>query len=211
MIDAAGAGPRIRITEERQVYENAYGRLYDDSVIFEPKGATGTYVRWQWNAPYSVAVLPLFGTRQGLLLRSFRHSAREVVTEVVMGFGVEGVEPAEAALMELREETGLVATRASLEPLGVIYTDLAFAALPAYCFLAWLPESDGPAVEGTRPEFSESIHGTVLVGLSPPDRPLPEDVRDATTLLMLHQARDRIRGGGRPHDRSGCTDLPDGG
>ena len=66
-----------------------------------------------------VAVLPERGGMVGLQ-RMFRHAVDCWVLEVPRGFTDPGETDAEAALRELAEETGLVATHDQLIPLGTI-------------------------------------------------------------------------------------------
>src|SRR6516165_5089922 len=144
--------PSIRIVCDRMVYANQYGNLYDDEVEFRPLGARGRYVRWQWHAPYSVAVLPLADPQTALLVRNFRHSARREVLEAVKGFGDEARDPAEVAVAELREELGFNAV--SLSFLGVTIADPGFAYHPMHCFAA-----TGSIDSPRSPEHSEAIGG----------------------------------------------------
>src|SRR6185437_6673310 len=102
--------PQIRLVRERVVYANRYGALYDDDVEFRPSGIPGRYVRWKWSAPYSVAVLALLDAHTALLVRNFRHSARQEVSEAVKGFGDVDRSPDQVAAAELREELGFRAS-----------------------------------------------------------------------------------------------------
>jgi 8-oxo-dGTP pyrophosphatase MutT (NUDIX family) len=173
--------PSITVIEERLVYANSYGRLYDDDVRFEPGGALGTYVRWDWDAPYSVAVLP---TQAGsvTLIRSFRHASRTEVLEVPKGFGEEGVEPVEMARRELHEETGLVARE--IRAIGRVSTDPGFVDHGIHLFLASDYIFDRPS-----PEPSEAIAEVVTLELSEALAAVLESpVVDAVTLLLLHAA-----------------------
>ncbi|WP_406394072.1 NUDIX hydrolase [Streptomyces sp. NBC_00887] len=198
----------IRIAEERVVYENSYGRLYDDKVVFEPRGVRGTYVRWQWRAPYSVAVLPIIGGRHALLVEVYRHSARAVSAEAVMGFGDAELDPEAVAGKELAQELGLVVP-GELWPTGVVHPDPAFAAHPHHCFIAWLDDTEGGV--SPAPEPSEVIVGTRSVDLLTARPDFQDHVRDAVTLVLLHQARDYILGRAEARDRLGGAALCDGG
>lgn len=197
----------IRIAEERIVYENSYGRLYDDEVVFEPQGVPGTYVRWQWRAPYSVAVLPVIGRRHALLVEVYRHSARAVSAEAVMGFGDAELDPGAVAGKELAEELGLVVP-GELQPTGVVHPDPAFAAHPHHCFIAWLDDVGGDV--NPAPEPSEVIVGVRSVDLLSARPDFQDHVRDAVTLVLLHQARDQILGRAGSRDRLGGAALCDG-
>src|SRR5260370_32263493 len=136
-----GETPSIRILRDRMVYANRYGDLYDDEVEFRPLGVRGRYVRWEWHAPYSVAVLPLSDPQTALLVRNFRHSARREVLEAIKGFGEETRDPAEVAVAELHE--GLGFSTLSLSFLGITIADPSCACHPMHCFTA-TRQIDGP-------------------------------------------------------------------
>lgn len=173
----------IQILRELKKYENAYGALFDDDVRFTRSGADGHYLRWQWAAPYSVAVLAVEGS-DALLIRSFRHSARRETVELVKGFGAAGRDPETVALTELEEELGFVAD--NIAPVGVVVTDPGFAWHPLHCFVAC-----GRIATTPRVEHSEAIVGVERVPL-----PLPADAAldvtsDLVTLFLLMQVSSR--------------------
>jgi len=183
--------PCIRILRDRVVYANRYGDLYDDEVEFRPLGARGRYVRWQWRAPYSVAVLALANPQTALLVRNFRHSARREVLEAVKGFGGQDRDAAEVVVAELQEELGF--RTSSISFLGVTTADPSFADHPMHCFIA-TGQIDGP---GT-PEHSEAIGGAQEFALArTPEALASGEVRDAVTLLLLWQAWQRLGGNSR--------------
>ena len=175
----------IRIVRPRMVYGNQFGTLYDDDVEFCPAGVAGRYVRWQWRAPYSVAVLAMGDPSSALLIRNFRHSARREVLEVVKGFGDAERSPAEVARAELSEELGFTAHE--LKFLGVTVADAAFAYQPMHCFLA-----EGIRDQVPRPEESEAISGARAFDLAETPEALGHGtVEDAVTLSLLWHAYSR--------------------
>jgi 8-oxo-dGTP pyrophosphatase MutT (NUDIX family) len=174
--------PSIQILRDHVVYANRYGDLYDDEVEFRPLGVRGRYVRWEWRAPYSVAVLALSDPQTALLVRNFRHSARREVLEAVKGFGGEGRDPAEVAAAELREELGFTAL--SLSYIGVTIADPSFAYHPMHCFVA-----NGQIDKSRKPEHSEAIRGVERFPLlRTPGALASGEVQDSVTLLLLWQA-----------------------
>lgn len=173
--------PEIRIVQERLVYDCRYGRLYDDHVEFLPQGAVGTYLRWEWEAPYSVAVLPILDTGEIILVESFRHSARRTVIEVPKGFGRIGTAPVEIAHEELAEEVGLQSS--DIRAAGKVFTDPAFAYAPFHLFVA-----EACSVTQARPEASEVIVRPMKYAMSEiPGLLASGTVDDAVTVLLLQQ------------------------
>jgi len=65
----------IEIVQENEVFSNKYATLFDDDVIF-PSGTKGKYLRFKWNAPYGVMVLPTDSDGNVLLIKNFRHENR---------------------------------------------------------------------------------------------------------------------------------------
>jgi 8-oxo-dGTP pyrophosphatase MutT (NUDIX family) len=190
----------IRIVRDRVVYANQYGDLHDDDVEFLPAAVPGRYLRWQWRACYSVAVLALPDPGTALLVRNFRHSARREVLEAVKGFGDDARAPAEVARQELREELGFSASGLSF--LGVAVADPGFADHPMHCFLA-----TGRVDDRRHPEHSESIRGTTRFALARTPAALAKgDIQDAVTLLLLWQAYELGRTGIHGAQKSPVSD-----
>lgn len=100
---------RITTDTERLVYENQYARIYDNDVTF-PRNVRGRYLKFDWTAPYGVAVLPVLEDGALHLVNSFRYASDEWSIEIPKGFGAADVPPAEMALQELRQETWLACT-----------------------------------------------------------------------------------------------------
>jgi len=136
----------IETLEERIVYQNTYATVWDDRVRF-PSGHEGTYIRWKWNVPHGVGVVPIQGS-EVLLLKSFRYQSRSFAVEIPQGFGEEGSTPEEDALRELEEEMGLVAS--DLQPL-MQFND----GTPTFLFTARIGVDEQPCDIGR--ETTESI------------------------------------------------------
>ena len=80
-------------------------------------------------------LLPLLENGDVLLERQFRYAMGEVLTEIPAGkLDYIGEDPREAALRELREETGAVASE--LIPLGPFYPTCAYSTEVIQMFLA---------------------------------------------------------------------------
>ena len=83
----------------------------------------------------SDGILPLLENGDVLLERQFRYAMGEVLTEIPAGkLDYIGEDPREAALRELREETGAVASE--LIPLGPFYPTCAYSTEVIQMFLA---------------------------------------------------------------------------
>ena len=83
----------------------------------------------------AVCILPLLENGDVLLERQFRYAMGEVLTEIPAGkLDYIGEDPREAALRELREETGAVASE--LIPLGPFYPAAAYSDEVIWMYLA---------------------------------------------------------------------------
>ena len=83
----------------------------------------------------AVCILPLLDNGDVLLERQFRYPVGQVITEIPAGkLDYIGEDPEQAALRELREETGAVA--GEMLPLGVFYPTCAYSSEVIHMFLA---------------------------------------------------------------------------
>lgn len=169
----------IKIIKDNLIYENKYGKLYDDDVVFLPKNVEGKYVRWRWKSPYSVAILPLLNSKQAVLVNIFRHSARKNVLEAPKGFGEKDREPITIAQEELENEIGLVSTNVVYT--GKVVTDPSFSYHPMHLFIA------NDCTKGTsKHEPSEVIIGSEIIEIADvPELLENKAIEDTVTLLLL--------------------------
>lgn len=86
------------------------GNEVPDYLVLEPRVSRDDHVT-------GVSVLPVLDGRL-VLIRTYRHALRTDLWEVPRGFLDAGETPAEAALRELTEETGLRCAPVDLVPLG---------------------------------------------------------------------------------------------
>lgn len=134
--------------------EDQYWIWLRDAVYF-PKGVPGTYDRLLWkselkNKSPGVAVLPILPSGNVMLILNYRHATRSWELEIPRG-GMNSQETfEEAALRELKEETGLIAS--SVTFLGEIATDTGVHSSVIPVFIAKIS-----AQEDSDPEYSEAI------------------------------------------------------
>ena len=124
------AGPIFDVRKVRR--ESTDGRLGDFIELNAPKWAT--IIPWVRNEEG----VPCF-----IMVRQFRHGSNTVTIEFPAGTVDEGEEPKEAALRELREETGYLAKSEIIE-LGSISPNPAFMNNRVWFFLAEGLEYGGP-------------------------------------------------------------------
>lgn len=178
--------PEIKVINEIVVYENQYGKLYDDDVMFIPQEQPGKYIRWKWNRSYSVAILPVMKNGDFVLIENFRHAARKSVVETPKGYGEDGVLPLDMAKQELADETGLTSNH--WEYLGEVLTDTSFTYHPMKLFIAW--DCEHTAMEDH--EDSEVIMAQHVYPLSSvPEITKSFSIYDAVTLILLMYAYQR--------------------
>jgi ADP-ribose pyrophosphatase len=136
------------------VREDQYWIWLRDAVYF-PKGVPGTYNRLVWkselknNSP-GVAVLPILPSGHVVLNLNYRHATRSWELELPRGGIQSGETIEEAALREVKEETGLVAS--SVTFLGKMAPDTGVLSSVIPVFIGKIS-----AQEESNPEYSEAI------------------------------------------------------
>ncbi len=116
------ANKRERVTDSRHVYRGRAVHVRVDSVV-KPNGKKTT--REVVEHVDCVVVLPVDSKGNALLVRQFRHPVNKELLELPAGSIDPGETPEQAAVRELREETGYKPGK--LERLGGFY------AAPGYC------------------------------------------------------------------------------
>lgn len=115
------------------VYEDPYMLVVRDAVR-RPDGSLGTYVRTVPASGWAgAAILPLINGK-AVLLRHFRHATRAWHLEIPRGFGDPGLNGADQARQELREEIGADAD--NLVSLGFFHSNTGAASDKVELFLA---------------------------------------------------------------------------
>ena len=118
--------------DSREVFKGRIIRVRFDTVRL-PNGKEGT--REVVEHPGGVAILAIDSEDRVLLVRQYRYPFERVLTEIPAGkLDYIGEDPREAALRELREETGAVASE--LIPLGPFYPTCAYSTEVIHMYLA---------------------------------------------------------------------------
>jgi ADP-ribose pyrophosphatase len=99
---------KAKVISSTLIYEGPVFGIRRDEVI-EPSGVRTT--REVITHPGSVVVLPVLPDGRIVLIRQYRHAARQYLWELVAGRIDAGEKPLEAATRELIEETGFRAKR----------------------------------------------------------------------------------------------------
>lgn len=119
--------------ERKVVYTGKSYEFYVDRVELPDKTEA---VREMVKHPGGVAILAIDGENRLLMEEQYRYAIRQVFTEIPAGKmdKIPGEKPQEAAVRELREETGRVADR--WEYLGKIYPSPGIVSEVLYLYLA---------------------------------------------------------------------------
>ncbi len=105
---ARGKSSKAKIIRIKIVYRGKIFGIRQDEVI-EPSGVRTS--REMITHPGSVVVLPVLADGRVILIRQYRHAAREFLWELVAGRIDKNESPRQAAARELIEETGYRAKR----------------------------------------------------------------------------------------------------
>ncbi len=97
-----------KVLSSKVIYKGAIFGIRRDEVI-EPSGVRTT--REVITHPGSVVVLPVLADKRIVMIRQYRHAAKQYLWELVAGRIDEGEAPRKAAARELMEETGYRAKR----------------------------------------------------------------------------------------------------
>lgn len=104
----ASGKAQAQVLSSKTVYEGTIFGIRQDEVI-EPSGVHA--IREMITHPGSVVVLPVLPDGRIVLIRQYRHAAKQYLWELVAGRIDAGEHPRKAAARELIEETGYRAKR----------------------------------------------------------------------------------------------------
>jgi ADP-ribose pyrophosphatase len=146
-VDEPGRYRRLarRLALENRMFEVFFdkieapsGEVVEDFLIVRPRAVDR-------DGTGGVCVLPEIDGKIGLM-RGYRHQFDAAVWQAPAGFAEPGEAPAQTALRELREETGLTCDPGDMQPLGTVFPDAGLIEARVAVFVA--RDCSGSASEG---------------------------------------------------------------
>ena len=119
------------LLDSQDVSDHRIFRIRHDLYRFEPTGARRDFV--VLDSPDWVNIVPVTPDDQVVLIRQYRHGIQRVTLEIPGGMVDAGESPQEAAVRELKEETGFAPTE--VQPLGQVSPNPAIQNNCCYTFL----------------------------------------------------------------------------
>lgn len=126
--------PPYKTTSSEVISDTKLFRLEVHQRTEDTTGRTGTF--FVLDAPDWINVVAITTGGTFILVEQFRHGTEKNEIEIVGGLVERGEEPQEAALRELREETGFVPSASSrIELIGTVHPNPAFLTNSCYTYL----------------------------------------------------------------------------
>ena len=132
-----------KIDSSKHVHSNNFIQVYED--VINIGGTEKIYTRIK-RKNYST-VVPFISKDQIMVIKSYRHLINSIQIEVPSGYIEPGEEPKEAAVRELREETGYKAKK--IIDIGSYTLDYTMFDQKGYLFVAYDLEYEGLQQLGT--------------------------------------------------------------
>jgi ADP-ribose pyrophosphatase len=161
----------------RTISDHRIFRVRHDEYRFGPAGAERDFVVLE--CPDWVNVVPVTGDGRVVLVRQYRHGIRQMALEIPGGVVDAGESPQEAALRELREETGYVPQ--SIKFLGRVHPNPAIQGNWSSSYLA-----EGCRLEAaTHPDPFEDIEVVLVSRAEIPALIRREEITNSMVLNAL--------------------------
>lgn len=167
--------PIAKVLSSKSVFRSPVFDVVKQEVV-EPQGVRATRVIV--THPGSVVVLPVFPDGRLLLIRQYRHSARQYLWEAVAGRKDPGETFEHGAHRELKEETGYAAKK--LRKLMDVFPTPGFVAENMVIFLA-----EGLTKGEATPEADEKITQRIFTLKKAEDWIRSGRIRDAKTVAAV--------------------------
>lgn len=162
----------------KQIFDGVVVKLYVDEIEL-PNGKKS--IREVVRHPGAVCVLPIDEDGNAIMVKQFRYPFGDVLLEVPAGKLEPDEDPYDAALRELEEETGAVASR--VEYIGSMYTTVAFTNEKIYMYLA-----TGITYKEAHPDEGEfvEVHKVPLADLV--KMVMDGEIKDSKTQISILKA-----------------------
>ena len=165
----------------RQVFDGVVVKLFVDRVML-PDGTES--VREVVRHPGAVCVIPVTDQGEVIMVRQFRYAMGEVLLEVPAGKLEPGEDPLCAALRELEEESGVVASEVT--HIGELYTTVAIFDEKIQVYLA-----TGLTYKNAHPDQGEFLEVEKIPLSTLVKMVMDGEIKDAKTQIAILKA-DRI-------------------
>ncbi|MBO4983740.1 MAG: NUDIX hydrolase [Clostridia bacterium] len=165
----------------RQIFDGVVVKLYVDDVEL-PNGKKS--VREVVRHPGAVCVVPVTDEGEVIMVRQFRYAFNQVLLEVPAGKLEPNEDPLEAALRELEEESGVVASK--VEHIGEIYTTVAIIDEKIHVYLA-----TGLTYKNAHPDDDEFLEVEKIPLKTLVDMVMNGEIKDSKTQIAILKA-DKI-------------------
>lgn len=177
----------VSVQQRRLVLENKVFRVYLDDIAEEGGATVSNYLVVEPKSSgdqlvSGVSVMPIRDDHIGLL-RVYRHAVGELVWELPRGFVDSNEEPAQAAIRELEEETGLTVDPHNLHALGYFMPEAGMLKGRVQLFVADPSFTKHPYVAAEL-GHRELRWFTVAEALAMGER---SEIQDPSTLIALYR------------------------
>ncbi len=164
--------------KENLIYDGKILKLYvDDVILANGKGAKREFC----SHPGGVAVLPIDGEGNVILVKQFRYPYGCELLEIPAGKLESGEEPLKCGMRELEEETGMRADE--LVPLGVLYPSPGYVNERLHLYMA-----KGLTQGRANPDEDEFLHIVKMPFSTLLDMVKEDKIHDAKTVAAVLKA-----------------------